>query len=357
MGLPNINIAFKTQAASAVSRSEKGVLAIIIKDAAVEAKGFHVLNGATQIPTLLDVTNKEYIADSFVGYLNQPRKVLVYVLPADAGDDYSEALDFFATQSFDYLVGPADCPAAGAAGIASWIAGQRNNDLTPKAVLPELAADSEAIIHFSADKIKVGGKEKTAAAYCSRMAGLIAGTPLTISCTFAPLPEVTDVERLTKEQMDQAIDAGKLIIFHDGDKVKVGRGINSLVTTTADKGEAFRKIKIVEALDMIKTDIRKTAQDSYIGKYANSYDNKCLLISAIKGYFSQLELEVILQAGSSHVGIDMAGQTAYLQSTGTDVSLMNEQQIKEANTADKVFLEARIKILDAIEDIALNIVI
>ena len=45
------------------------------------------------------------------------------------------------------------------------------------------------------------------------------------------------------------------------------------------------------------------------------------------------------------------------QSVGTDTSKMSQQEIKEANTADKVFLEASIKILDAIEDINLNITI
>ena len=110
-------------------------------------------------------------------------------------------------------------------------------------------------------------------------------------------------------------------------------------------------------VDMIQTDIRTTAQDSYIGKYANSYDNKCLLVTAIKGYLVGLEQSGILQAGSSSVGIDLARQEAYLQSVGTDTSKMSQQEIKEANTADKVFLEASIKILDAIEDISLNITI
>ena len=46
-----------------------------------------------------------------------------------------------------------------------------------------------------------------------------------------------------------------------------------------------------------------------------------------------------------------------LQSTGVDTSKLSEQEIKEANTGDKVFLQASIQILDAIEDINLNITI
>lgn len=356
MGLPNINIKFKTQAAASITRSQKGVVAIILKDATVAAHGEHVLTNATQIPAELTATNKSYVTQAFLGYVNPPRKVILYVLATDT-ENLTAALTYFATQVVDYIVGPPDCDATGATEIATWIASQRADDFTPKAVLPDKAADSEAIINFTTDEIKVGATSYNTAGYCARIAGLIAGTPMNISCTYAPLPEVTDVTRMTKEDMDEAIDAGEFIIFHDGEKVKVARGINSLQTTTQDKGDIFKKIKIVEAMDMIKRDIKMTAQDSYIGKYANSYDSKCLLISAISGYFQTLEQAGILQSGASSVGIDLAAQELYLKGQGIDTSEMTEQEIKEANTGDKVFLAAKVKILDAIEDIDLDIAI
>lgn len=354
MGLPNINIAFSTQAASAIARSQKGIVALIVRD--TTENGAHVLTSSTQIPKGLSAENKAYIERAFIGYVNPPRKVIVYVLPMEA-DDLTEALNYLATQKFDYLAGPPDISTDECTEIVNWIKAQREIGFTPKAVLPNTAADSEAIINFTTNGIKVGDKEYSAAEYCSRIAGLIAGTPMTISCTYAPLTEVSDVERLTKDEMDNAIDSGQFIIFFDGEKVKVGRGVNSLQTTTQDKGEAFKKIKIVEAIDMIKADIKTTAEDNYIGKYANNYDNKCLLITAIKGYFATLENEGILESGSSSVEIDIDAQEAYLQSKGIDTSNMTEQEIKEANTDDKVFLKASIKILDAIEDISLNITI
>ncbi|MFZ7103356.1 MAG: phage tail sheath subtilisin-like domain-containing protein [Peptococcaceae bacterium] len=356
MGLPNINVEFKSKATSAIKRSEKGVVAMILKDAAIGAQGAHMMTNITQIPADLGAINKAYIEQAFIGYVNAPRKVIAYVLP-DTAPDLHEALAYLETQTFDYLVGPPDCDSDEATALATWISSQRANNFTPKAVLPAKAADSEAIVNFTTDEIKVDAAEYATAGYCSRIAGLIAGTPMTISCTYAPLPEVTDVKRLTKAEMDGAIDNGEFIIFQDGEKVKVGRAVNSLLTTTQDKGDIFKKIKIVEAVDMIKNDIRMTAQDNYIGKYANSYDNKCLLIAAVGGYFTQLEQIGILQAGSSLVGIDLAAQEAYLQSTGVDTSVMTEQEIKEANTGDKVFLRASIKILDAIEDIDLMIAV
>lgn len=354
MKLPNINIVFTTQASSAIARSEKGIVALILRDA--KENGGHVLTGITQIPEGLGLANQNYIKRAFLGYVNPPKKIILYVLPAGAAD-LSEALTYLETQTFDYLAGPADISAAESGEIVTWIKAQNNLGFTPKAVLPNTAGDNEMIINFTTENISAGAESFTAAEYCSRIAGLLAGTPMTISCTYAQLPEVTDVERLTKDEMDEAIDKGKFILLYDGEKVKVGRGVNSLQTQTPSKGEAFKKIKIVEIVNTIHNDIRKTVDDNYIGKYANSYDNKCLLITAIKGYFVELENSGILEAGTSLVDIDLDAQKEYLQSIGKDISLMKEQDIKMAATGDKVFLKATISILDAIEDINLTITI
>lgn len=354
MGQPSINIMFQTQAINAIAMSEKGVVAIILKDA--NENGVHELSRASQIPETLGQENKEYIQRAFVGYVNPPRKVIVSVIPEEG--DIDDGLELLGRYQWDYVVGPPDLDSGGADQIVTWIKSQRlNNHAIYKAVLPDKAADSEAIVNFSASGIKVGDDTFTAAQYCNRIAGMIAGTPMTISCTYATLPEVTDIDRLTDEEADAAEEAGKLVLLHDGVKVKLGRGVNSLTSTTQEKGEAFQKIKLVEVVDMIGWDIRRTTEDSYIGKFPNSYDNKMLLVMAIKGYLQQMELEGIVQENSSTVGIDVEQQEVYLTSTGVDISTMSEQEIKEANTGSQVFLLASLKILDAIEDISLRVVI
>lgn len=357
MGLPNINISFKTAAAAAIARSQKGVVGLILRDAAtgLAGKGYR-MTAATDIPTTLGADNQGYIRRAFTGYITPPREVIAYVLAVDA-ENLNEGLAYFATLAVDYLCGPHDCTEAEGESIASWVKSRRAEDYTVKAVLPLVSADSDGVVNFGCKDIKAGTVTYTAAQYCSRIAGLIAGTPMTISCTYAPLPEVADIERLSKSALDDAIDAGHLMLYHDGEKVKVARGVNSMITATADKGEAFKKIKIVEAADMIRHDLSRTCQDSYIGKYANSYDNKCLLISAIKGYFESLELEGILDKGKSTVALDVSAQSAYLKGQGVDTTKLNEQQIKEANTGDKVFIACTTKILDAIEDISIGVVI
>lgn len=353
MGMPSVNISFTEKAVQSVQRSSRGIVALVLKDNVPEVNPLIVYD-VTDIPATLTTDNQYQIELALMGYVKAPKKIIVYVIPT-AAEDYDEALEYLETERFDYLVIPSIGTDGETATIVSWIKAQRQNGKKCKAVLPETTANTEGIINLATTEFIIGDKTYTAEQYCARIAGLIAGTPLTISCTYAPLNELTDCTRLTKAQMDVAIDAGKFIVFNDGEKVKVGRGINSLTTTTSDTGNQFKKIKIVEAMDMIYDDIKKTAEDSYLGKFANSYDNKCLLISAIGGYFEQLSLDGVLSSYS--IEIDIAAQKAYLKGKGIGVTEMSDDDIKRADTDDKVFLKATVKILDAIEDINLPITI
>ena len=77
-------------------------------------------------------------------------------------------------------------------------------------------------------------------------------------------------------------------------KVKLGRGVNSLTNTTG-RSEVWRKIKIVELLDLLQRDLRLAIQDNYIGKFQNSYDNKLLLITAVKLYLQALAKDQLIE--------------------------------------------------------------
>lgn len=355
MGLPSINVIFKNKAATVIRRSARGVVGVILLDSATATHGAHVMTSSDQIPAGLDAINKAYLTQAFIGYVNQPTKVIAYVLAADAAN-LSVALDHFGLQKINYIVGPPDCDAAQASEIETWVKAQRTNGKTYKAVLPDKAADSTGIINFTTDGIKVGSLTYDAPGYCARIAGLLAGTPLTISCTYAPLAEVSDIARLSDADMNTALNAGQFILYHDSEKVKVGRGVNSYQTTTEEIGEAFKHIKIVETVDIMREDIKLIVQDKYIGKYPNTYDNKCLLITAIKEYFTELEKANILEAGKTKLDIDMDAQIAYLESKGVDTSAMPDQEIKEANTGTNVFLRGSVGILYSIEDVNLNMV-
>ena len=349
---PSINVIFTELGITAINRGSKGTVAVILRDT-TEVNPV-ALTQASQIPAELGADNQAYLQRTFLGYVNPPKKVIVYVTDEE-DTNLAQALAYMATQDFDYIVGPADCTSTEALAIATWVDSQRtDNGAKYKAVLPNQTSDNYSIINFAATGMTDGKETYTTAEYCSRMAGLIAGTPMKISATYAPLPELTDVVRLTKEELNAAVNAGKLVLKWDGRQVKVDRAVNSFITTTQGMLDSFKKIKIVEIMDLIRTDVTATAEDSYIGKYANTYDNKLLLVTAIRGYFMGLEQDGLVQPGYT-VDIDVAAQEQWLVAKGVDTSEMAEQDIREADTGTKVFLLVQCKILDAIEDIDIQV--
>lgn len=385
MGAPSIDISFIEKAISAVKRGERGIVMLWVKDRLPES----VINPITvvtesDIPEGLSDTTVEQIKLAMMGYTNAPKKVLVYCMNviADADEEtidtgYKKAMAAAETIRFDYLAVPTVETDGKGEDIATWVKSMRGNKKKKiKAVLPNVAADNEGVINFTTEEsIKtetITGKDGkktitdivyTTEQYCARIAGLIAGTPMTIACTYAPLPELSDCTRLTDN--DTPVDKGEFIIFYDGEKVKVVRGVNSFVTTIDGKGDSFKKIKIVEAMDMINDDIVKTAQDSYLGKYANTYSNKCLLTTAISSYFAQLKRDDIVSSYS--IGLDAEAIRIYLKGRGLqatlddgtikDVDECSDEEIITADTGASVFLTGNVKILDAIEDIKMPIYI
>jgi hypothetical protein len=356
VGLPSVNIIFQSKAIAAMQRGAVGILAVVLKDESVEKLEAVTLQDVTDIPEDLSETNQKYLQDAFVG---TPREVKAIILPDNAAN-YNDALNYLETIKWN--IGCIPGIAAGDTGaVASWAKSMRDNkERKIMMVLPDEDADHEAIINFVVEEgdgtpgnVAVGDKSYTASEYSARIAGLIAGLPLTVAPTYQVLPEVYDVPHLTKSEADTKIDDGKLILYHDGEKVKVARGVTSLVTTTETKGADWKKIKVVRILDMMFHDIKGTLEDVYVGKYQNSYENKLLLIAAINAYFETLELEGVLDPGKNRCEINVPAQKVYLKSIGEDVDDMSVQQIKEANTRDKVFLVSSVRPLDAIEDIQL----
>lgn len=342
MGLPNVLVAFKTRASTVIKRGSRGVVGVIIIDTPV---GIYPLEDNTQIPNLT-AENKAYIERAFLGGQNAVKKVVVIVT-----DSVANGLKTLETQKCDYAVGPHDISTQDVTAMSTFIKGLRDNKgIKMKAVLPNSPSDHEGIINFTTTDIVVGEDTFTTAEYCSRIAGVLAGTPLKMSATYHVLQEVADVPKFTKAELDTKIDAGEFVIFHDGEKVKVGRAVNSLVSIGAIKTEDYKSIKIVDIMDLIDADIKRACEDDYIGKYANSYDYKVMLIVAIQGYLEVLKAEELLDK-AIFTEINLEKQIQYLKFIGEDVQSMSDQEIKEANTKKKVFVKSKYRILDAMEDI------
>lgn len=375
---PSISITFVEKAASMIERGSRGIVALVLRDASIKGEPeVYTIRDVTGIPAGWSEANKQYVKDCLKGYSTAPLKVIVYVMSAteEAEQLYTDMLSYLETETFQWLAIPTVETDGKTSDIVSWVKTQRENDNMIKAVLPNAdAADCEGIINWvstlsyeetvssDGNNTTVTVKKYTPEQGTPRIAGILAGTDITISATYAPMKDFSDTSRLNKSERDTAVGAGKLIALWDGEKVKLDRAVTSFVTTTGNKGDSFKKIKLVEDMDMIKTDIQSTIQDDYIGKYANSYDNKCLLITAINGYFKTLVSEGVIESGTAEV--DIESQRTYLESLGKAVTVngftkkpdeLSDDEVKVANTDSHVFLKATVVLTDAIEDVNLTI--
>ncbi|WP_427340648.1 phage tail sheath C-terminal domain-containing protein [Caloranaerobacter sp. DY30410] len=351
MGLPRINIEFSGKAVSAVERSARGIVALILKDNGnFDTKEYKSIEEINADDWTTD--NIDYIKKTFMG---RPSKVICERIDTSA-TDYNAALDRLKNKKWNYLAIPG-IAADDTTAIATWIKTQRdNNKKTFKAVLPNHAADHEGIINFTTADIKTVDKTYTTAEYCCRIAGILAGLPFTRSATYYVLDEVESITESTDPDAD--IDNGQLILINDGEKIKIGRGVNSLVSTTTEKTEDFKKIKIVEVMDMIKDDIRDTFNNYYVGKVPNIYDNQVLFFTSVNAYFKELANQEILDPNfRNKADVDIRAQRLVWESMGVDTSRLNDQQVKEKTFRSNVYVKANIKIVDAMEDLEFSIFI
>ena len=348
IGLPSVIVEFKQKASTAIQRGNTGIVALVLRDS--NAQGLHNIKGAYDIPSNLSEANKKYINLTLLGNVTAPSKVVAYVVGEET--QLSDALNYLETVDFNYLVVPA-IKENERTVVKTFIEKMRNDIKVRVKAVMKLDADYEGIVNSTNTATMVEG-EINVDEFCCVMAGLIAGTPLSQSVTYAVPKNVLDIPSKTKAEAETKVKNGELILVKEMGKVRVARGVNSLKTTTTEKGDLFQKIKLVDTMDLIHNDIRKTCIDTYIGKVANNYDNKCILMTAISSYFEELAKEQLIEKDFT-VDIDIDKQVKYLKSIGVDTSEMDEQQIKEANTKDKVFLLANIKLVDAMEEIVLEI--
>lgn len=350
MGLPQINIIFKTKGLTAIKRSERGIVAVILKDDTEVGNAFAVYKSILDVDfSTFTQRNYEYLKLLYEG---NPAKVIVLRVPASV-DSLSPALKKLKDLKWNYLTVPGLTDNEKSL-VSAWIKEERDrNHKTFKAVLPNCTADHEGIVNLTTSNITSSLSETpfTATEYCARIAGVLAGLSLARSSTYYVLSDITAAD--VPDDPDERIDKGELIIVFDSEKYKIGRGVNSLTTFTAEKGEEFSKIKIMEGVDLYQDDIRSTFEDSYIGKVINDYDNKQAFIAAIRAYQKALQGDVLDRSFDNTAEIDLEQQRAYLEGKGIDTSSMDDMAIAKANTGAKVFVASHVKFVDAMEDLNL----
>lgn len=352
MGLPQIIINFIQKASTAIQRSERGVVCLLLSDTTAETQ-LHTYELLGQVgKTDWTTENYKVIQDTM---LAGPSKVYVVRIGTDETfDDVKGTVD---SLNFNWI---ASTSASGQQDIVDYV--KDRNKVTKgrkiKAVVYNVTNPDDAhIVNFKNTSVKRINDTSAIQGnlYLGRIAGLLAAMPFTRSSTYYILP---DLESVTEpENVDSVIDAGGSVIINDFGEPKIGRGVNSLKTLGDGQTEDWKSIVIIEAMDLMMEDIYTSFKEDYVGKYKNKYENQCIFISAVNRYFTELAREDVLDPEyDNHAEIDIEAQrNAWMAIGKEEAAGWNELDLKKNTYKRQLFLAGNVKILDAMEDLMFDI--
>lgn len=336
---PGLYINFVNAAAAQIKGGPRGVVAIPLLTytggTAEEKKFYTVEDEATAIELFGSVANAESVILALRG---GAKEVLVYTMPAaPVTEDYVTMRNEFETRPFNVFVFDGESVDTEHTATAAWVASNREegkhfffvaggdatDDLDPAVGNARTTGFSDDYVINLINGVVIDGEEYSSAEFAPYIAGLIASTPINKSITYTQV-KVDDVtKRLRNSEIKTALQAGSLVLVHDGEKVKIEQGLTTNKT----------KIRTISARQAVSTDIPKTAADSYIGKLDNNAAGQTALILAIKAYLERLERNNVL----------------------TDMTV--ELDPNEASVGDTVYLLISYREIDSMERIFLKIAV
>lgn len=350
MGRPTIDVVFKQLANTAIARSARGIVVLVIRDETNTTFETLELNFLSDLKSeMFSPDNLDLIKDCFFG---GPSKVII--IRVDEDGELQTALSIASGLSFDYI--GCTFSQADQTVLSNWIKEQAQLKKTFKGITwGTTLADHECVINLCNLKVKFADNrgEQSGEKYIPSLLGILAGLPLNKSATYFKCSNLVSVTEPL--DIDLKINEGNLVLFKDEGFVKIAAGVNTLVTLSANKFEDMKQIGFVEAMHIIVKDIKSTFKE-WVGNYKNKYDNQVLFITSVRAYFKTLEgADVLDNQYQNTVDVNVTAQRLAWQSIGKDTSLWDDQQVKNNSYKRSVFLLGDIKILGAIENLALDL--
>lgn len=351
MGLPVISVEFKKLAATAMIRSVRGILAVVIQDATSS------VSWTSKAFTSLDeVDAKEFSAENYKilsrAFLAAPYQVIVVRVGSEGTMETAQAI--LDKLSYNWVCA---VPASFQAGIVTYVKSintPRRIRKVKALVYNQASADDMHIVSVANGTVTLkGGDVVTMTNYLPRLAGLLAACPMDQSVTYAALDDLEAVADVSN--LDTSIDGGSLCLFRDDNVIRIARGVNTLQTVSGDNvTEDMKKIAVVEAMDLIQEDIIRTFKRYYLGKRKNTADNQALFVADVSSYLRALAEEGVVNKDEAiSVSVDVAAMRAAWEKAGVSTAEMSDAQVKKKPYRSQVFVSAQAHILDAMEDMTM----
>ena len=171
---------------------------------------------------------------------------------------------------------------------AAWVKRMRDEmGVKCQVVCYNHAADYEGVVNVKNPVTDTGW---SAASLVYWVTGIVAGMPINESAMNVIYNgEFTVSADYTQAQLEAAIDAGQFVIHKVDNDLRVLLDINSLVTTSVEKGADFKKNQVIRVIDEIALSIAKIFNTKYLGRIPNDADGRIALWSDIVTHHRELE--------------------------------------------------------------------
>lgn len=354
--MPKISVTFEQKATSLISRSERGIAILLVRDDTDKTFTHKKYSDLTELEPdkgLYTEDNYNAVADmlAFAPYES-------HVFRIDAEGLLTDALKLVAKSTKTGWITIAGMNDEDSAALASWAKAQEARSKSYKAVVykAQVAPDSMHVVNFVNETVTFTDDrgEQPGNMYLSSLLAIFAVCNVTRGCTNYLCSNLASVDEM--EDNDSVLEKGQFILYNDDEgAVRIGQGINSMTTTNGKtRTEDMKFIETVEAMDLMRDDISSTFRKEYLGNYRNNRDNQMLFISALNNsYFRSLAQENILDSEYNNAAsIDIEAQrAAWLASGKEEAAEWDDDKVKAMAFKRTVYLKGDVKILGSMTDL------
>lgn len=286
--LPGSYINFVSLASTTSALGERGTVAIALPLNKSTGKVIE-LSRMDFVSNCKELLGVEYSSDAVAALREifvHANKVYVYDLGSDK--TVSDAVDALEPYEFNILCAYTATSNDVSAYITA-VKGWRDNmgKKCQVVVYNQTAPNHEGVINVVST---VSDEGADAHALVAWVAGAEAGCKINESCTNMLYDgEYTIVTDKTQSQLEDCIENGQLAFHLVYGDVRMLEDINSLTTTTVDKGEDFKSNQTIRVVDQIANDIAKLFNTKYLGKIPNNASGRVSLWADIVAHHRELE--------------------------------------------------------------------
>ena len=341
---PVIKVYFETLARTAIQRSERGILVILLTDATKTEKW-------TTIKSVADMAKGDWTEDNIslvqtAFEVFSPYKVMIR---RKGEDDVAVFLKELETLKVTHLACP-ELESEDDGKVVTWVKGNTNKRNVVYVSAFANNSDDCRVVELANKTVAHSTiKSYDPKKFTVMVAGAIAGCPLNRSLDNITFPTIKSVDNVEPVN-------GKFAMYNDDDVVKCRLAINSKTTFDSTWKPGTRFIKIFEGMNIVKYDIEDTFKDYWCGLYINNYDNKVAFCNNInKVYFKELAPNVLSPDFDNKIDIDVEANKRYIVTDGKDPETMSETEIRTYPTGEEVFLYGQVRFSNVMVNLSLGV--